>query len=235
MKKDTAPWWITLVAVLVVYNVIVFAVPLGKTPVFFLSWGFTMIAIAAQIHVFRTAFGQGEGARSRFYGFPIAQIGVIYLTAQLVLGLAFMVLGTAFSLPMWIPLVMYIILLGVSATGFVAVGATRDEIVRQDAALKENVSCMRSLQSKAIAILGQTGDSSVREAAGKFAEALRFSDPVSSGTLHEIESELSDCVDEIQRAITDDDSAGAIALLDRANVLLMERNRLCKLNKSDKN
>lgn len=235
MKKDAAPWWVTLAAVLVVYNVIVFAVPFGKTPVFFLSWGFTMIAIAAQIYVFRIAFGKGEGARSRFYGFPIAQIGVIYLAAQLVLGLAFMILATAFSLPIWIPLVMYIILLGMSAIGFVAVGATRDEIVRQDAALKENVSCMRSLQSKAIAILGQTGDSSVREAAGKFAEALRFSDPVSSGTLHEIESELSDCVDEIQRAITDDDSAGAIALLDRANVLLMERNRLCKLNKSDKN
>ena len=94
---------------------------------------------------------------------------------------------------------------------------------------------MRSLQSKAMAILGLAGEGPVREAAGKFAEALRFSDPVSSETLREIESELSNCVDEIQRAVADDDSMGAIALLDRANVLLMERNRLCKLNKSDKN
>lgn len=235
MKKVSVSWWVMLAAVLVVYNVIVFAVPLGKTPVFFLSWVFTMIAIAAQIYVFRAAFGKGEGARSRFYGFPIAQIGVIYLAAQLLLGLAFMVLGTTFSLPLWIPLVMYVILLGISVTGFVATNATRDEIVRQDVTLKENVSCMRSLQSKAMAILGQTGDGPVREAAGKFAEALRFSDPVSSETLREIESELSGCVDEIQRAVVDGDSAGAIALLDRANVLLLERNRLCKLNKSEKN
>lgn len=73
------------------------------------------------------------------------------------------------------------------------------------------------------------------KAAGKFTEAIRFSDPVSSATLNEIEAELSACVDEIQRAVTDDDSTGAIALLDRANVLLLERNRLCKLNKAEKN
>lgn len=234
MKKDTARGWITLAAVLAVYNVIAFAVPVGKGPVFFLSWAFTMIAIAAQIYVLRTAFGQGGGARSRFYGFPIAKIGVMYLAVQLVLGLAFMVLGTVASIPMWIPLVIYIILLGASAIGFVAADATRDEIVRQDAALKADVSCMRSLQSKTMAILGQTGDGSVREAAGKFAEALRFSDPVSSKALREIELELTDCVEEIQRAVTDDDSVCAIALLNRANVLLLERNRLCKLNKSEK-
>ena len=68
MKKNTVRWWVVLAIVLVVYNVIVFAVPLPKTPVFFLSWAFTLIAIAAQIYVIRTAFYHGEGARSKIYG-----------------------------------------------------------------------------------------------------------------------------------------------------------------------
>ena len=73
-----------------------------------------------------------------------------------------------------------------------------------------------------------------QEEAEKFAEALRFSDPVSSESLRELESELLCCVNEIQQAITDSDCAGAIALLKRANALLLERNCLCKLNKSER-
>lgn len=235
MKKSTISWWIALATVLVVYNVIAFAVPFEKTSVFFLSWAFTIIAIVAQVYVFHSAFGQGEEVRSKFYGFPIAQVGVIYLAIQLVLGLVFMALRTAFPLPLWIPLVLYAILLGASVIGFVAVDVTRDEIVRQDTVLKKDVSYMRALQSKAIAIHSQARDGPVRDAAGKFAEAIRFSDPVSSTFLHEIELELSACVDEIQRAVTNNDSAGAISLLDRANALLLERNQLCKLNKAEKN
>lgn len=118
--------------------------------------------------------------------------------------------------------------------GFVAVDVIRDDITQQDVALKDNVACVCSL------LQGHRDPQKnkrhpLREAAGKFAEAIRFSDPVSNASLSEIESELSACVDEIQRAVTDDDSTGAIALLDRANVLLLERNRLCKLNKAEKN
>lgn len=232
MKKNTVRWWSVLAIILVVYNVVIFAVPFERSAVFFLSWLFTLAAICSQIYVIRTAFYQGEGAKSRFYGWPVARIGVVYLTAQILLGLIFMVLGS--NVRLWIPLVLYVVLLGASAVGFIAVDATRDEIVRQDTTLKTDVSCMRSLQSKTMAILMQMGDGPVREATEKFAEALRFSDPVSSGALREIESELSCCVDEIQQAIVDNDSACAIALLDRANVLLLERNRLCKLNKSEK-
>lgn len=235
MKKNTIRWWVILTAVLVVYNVIAFAVPFPKNAVFLLSWVFTMISIITQICVIRTAFYQGEGTKSKFYGFPIAKIGVMYLACQIVLGLAFMAMGLVTAVPMWIPLVLYVGLLGASAIGFVAVDAVRDEVERQDTTLKKDVSCMQSLQFKAMAILGQLERGPVKEAAEKFAEALRFSDPVSSESLREIESELSCCVDDIRQAITDGDSAGAIALLKHANALLLERNRLCKLNKSPKN
>ena len=56
MKKNTIRWWVILTAVLVVYNVIAFAVPFPKNAVFLLSWVFTMISIITQICVIRTAF-----------------------------------------------------------------------------------------------------------------------------------------------------------------------------------
>lgn len=231
MKKNSVRWWVVLAVVLVVYNVIAFAVPFPKNAVFFVSWAFTLIAIAAQIYVVRSAFYRGEGAKSKFYGFPIAKIGAVYLAVQMALSLVFMALGLAVSLPVWVPLVLYVVLLGAAAVGLISTEATRDEIARQDTKLKKDVSCMRTLQSKAMAMVPLAKDASVRAALEKFAEDIRFSDPVSSAALEAAESDLSTCVDDLQQAVLDNDQEAALSLEKRAEMLLAERNRLCKLEK----
>ena len=231
MKKNTTRWWVILAVLLVVYNVIVFAVPFPKNAVFFVSWLFTLAAIGMQVYVVRTAFYRGEGVKSKFYGWPIARFGVMYLAVQLALGLVFMALGFTLAVPVWLPLVLYIILLGVLAVGLIASDAMRAEIVRQDTALKRDVTCMRTLQSKAASMIQLAHDEQTRKLLEKFAEELRFSDPVSSASLRDIEADLTACVDELHQALTDGDEA-SIPLLERKAVsVLMERNRLCKLNK----
>ncbi len=231
MKKNSARWWVIWAVVLAVYNVIVFAVPFPKNAVFFVSWVFSLIAIAAQVYVIRTAFYKGESTTSKFYGFPIAKLGVLYLIVQLALGLMFMALGFALTIPLWVPLVLYIVLLGAAAVGLISTEATRDEIVQQDKKLKKDVSCMRTLQSKVMAMVPLAKDASVRIALEKFAEDIRFSDPVSSAELEAAESDLSTCVDDLQQAVLDNDQEAALSLEKRAEMLLAERNRLCKLEK----
>lgn len=231
MKKNTTRWWVILGAVLVVYNVIVFVVPFPKNPVFFLSWLFTLAAIGAQGYVVRTAFYRGEGVRSKFYGWPIAKIGLAYLAVQLALGLAFMALGLAVSVPVWLPLVLYVVLLGVSAAGFVAADAVRDEVVRQDVKLVKDTSFMHSLQAKAASLPGLTQDAQLARLLEQFAEELRYSDPVSGEALRDAEAELAARTGELQRAVADGDKEAALALERKARAALSERNRLCKLNK----
>lgn len=229
MKKNTVRLWIVLAVILVVYNVIVFAVPFEKSGVFFLSWIFTLIAIAAQVYVIRTAFYHGEGAKSKFYGFPIARIGGAYLVAQIVLGLLFMALGNVVKL--WMPLILYVVLLGISVVGLIASEAMRDEIERQDFKLKKNIACIRALQSKAASMVQLAQDAQVHKALEKFSENLRFSDPVSDESLAAIEADLVACVDELHQAVFDNDHKNAMALEQKAEAILVERNRLCKLGK----
>lgn len=231
MKKNSARWWVVWAIVLVVYNVIVFAIPFPKNAVFFVSWVFTLIAIAAQIYVIRTAFYHGEGAKSKFYGFPIAKIGTGYLAAQMVLGLVFMALGLAVPVPVGISLVLYVVLFGAAAVGLISAEATRDEIVRQDVRLTKDVSCMRTLQSKAASMVQLAQDDSIRTALEKFAEDIGFSDPVSSAALETAEADLSACIDDLQQAVLDNDRETALLLEKRAETLLSERNRLCKVEK----
>lgn len=65
----------------------------------------------------------------------------------------------------------------------------------------------------------------------KLAEDPQFSDPVSSETWREAETELTQCVAELEPAVVDEDIPGSLELCRKSKSLLAERNRLCNLNK----
>ena len=230
MKKNTIRWWVLLGVVLVVYNVLAFALPFPKTAVFAVSYLFSMIAILAQIYVIRTAFYRGEGVKSKFYGFPIAKVGVIYLAIQLIGGLVFMALGLA--VPVWLPLVLYVVLLGIAAAGFVAADAARDEVVRQEVKLEKNVSRMREFQAKGQALVALNKVPEAARPLEKLAENLRFSDPVSNEALAEIEDRLAECLAQLQSEVAAQKKEQILSLCQQAEQVLAERNQLCKLSKA---
>ena len=227
-NKNTARIYIALAVVLAVFCVVAFALPFVKNGVFWVSLIMGVVAIAAQLYVMKTAFAKGESARSKFYGWPIARVGVIYLAAQLVLSLLFM--GLAKWMPLWVVIVVCAVLLGAAAIGFIATDATRDEIERQDVKLKKDVTAMRDLQSKARAMVGQL-DGDAGKALEELSDKLRYSDPVSSDAVREIEEELAKCLDTLQQAVVDGDGDAVLTLCRKTSLTLAERNRVCKLNK----
>lgn len=230
MKKNAIRWWVVLGVVLVVYNVLAFALPFPKTAVFAVSYLFTTIAILAQIYVIRTAFYRGEGVKSKFYGFPIAKLGVIYLAVQLIAGLVFMALGLI--VPVWLPLALYVVLLGIAAAGFVAADAARDEVVRQEVKLEKDVSRMREFQAKGRVLVALNQVSEAARPLEKLAEDLRFSDPVSSEALTEIEDQLAECLAQLQGAVSAQKTEQILSVCQEAERILAERNQLCKLSKA---
>ena len=80
-------------------------------------------------------------------------------------------------------------------------------------------------------MLQLTQSAPVRGELEKFSVALRFSDPVSGDTLHDIEADLIACVDELQQAVAEGNHENTLALIRKASAVLTERNRLCKLDK----
>lgn len=232
MNKNSIRWYISLAIIAIVYSVVVFAIPFPKTSaVFWLSYLFTMAALGVQIYVMHVAFSRGQDIKSKFYGFPIARIGVYYLIVQFSLSSIFIAMATYISVPMWLPLVLYIVLLGSSALGFIAADTVRDEVVRQDVKLEQDISSIRLLQSRVTSLISLAQAESVIQLLTKFSENLRFSDPVSNAALQEVEIELKSCVNELQQAVIDNDTESTLRLVRRAEAILAERNRLCKLNK----
>lgn len=227
--RNRIRWFVVLGVVTVVYNVIAFALPFPKTAVFFISYLFTMIALAAQVYVIHTAFFKGEGIKSKFYGFPIAKLGAMYLVVQLVLGFLFMGLGTV--LPVWIPLILYVALLGAALIGLVAAEGVREEVERQDIRLKKNVGRMRQFQSHTKMLASENQIPEAAEALNKLAEEFRFSDPVSSGATEELEERLAEDLDHLQDAVALLKKEDTLALCRKTSADLLERNHVCKMNK----
>ena len=228
-SKNVIRFLVCMGLLLVVFNVVVFAIPFAKNATFWISYVFGMIAILVQIVVMKIAFTGTKTARSQFYGFPIARIGVVYAIVQVILSIIFMAVGM--FIPFWIPLVLFVVLFGVSAIGFIATDATRDEIVRQDKKIVKDVSYMRNLQSKMNMLVSQCNNAEIKTAVKSLAEDIKYSDPVSSDSLKDIERELYFYIEELQKAVVEND-ANAIELCKKTKSVLAERNRLCKLNKN---
>lgn len=230
LDKNQLRGILILAIVFVAFTVLAFALPFAMNGVFWLAYIFTVVAILAQGYIFHIAFDKGEPVKSKLYGFPIARIGVIYLVAQMVLGLIFMAL--AVFVPVWLAVVVFVLLLAAAGVGFIAADVMRDEVEQQDVQLKKDVSAMRAMQSKMNALAGQSAVPAVTEAMVKLNDEFRYSDPVSEETTVIAEQELLLLLDELQNAVIGGDGEAALQLCKKASLQLAERNRLCKLGKN---
>ena len=144
-KKNTIRGWILIAVLFAAFTAIAFVIPFEKTTVFWVAYCCGVIAILFQIYIFWTSFSGKGDARSRFYGFPIARLGIYYLVAQLIVSIIEIALATI--LPLWVVVLVNIILFALAVVGCITAETMRDEIVRQDGQIKKSVANIRELQS----------------------------------------------------------------------------------------
>lgn len=229
MSKKRIQSLIIIGIILVLFNVISFAVPFAKNVVFALSYIFASIAILLQIYVLHKSFSNGKELKSKLYGFPIAKIGVVYLCVQIIASIIAMSLSK--FIPIWVVVILYVFIIGLSAIGFITADAIREEVVRQDEKLKVVVSTMRELQSKSKFLAKQCENTVAFKALEDMAEKFRYSDPVSCNATAHLENELKMYLEEIQISINETEYQCVMDFCKKIEIILEERNRLCKLNK----
>ena len=229
MTKNKVRMAVAAAVVLVLYHLIAFLLPFVKTASFWLAYVFTLASFAVVAYSLAIAFRKGSDTKSKFYGFPIAKIGVTYGALQLVVGLAIMALGLL--VPWVVTVLVCAIMLGVALLGVIGADVMRDEVEALDERLAGQVVMMRQLQSKVNQMPAMCEDASARAALQAFSEEIRYSDPVSSPAIAEIEADLGAVIDELQQAVVDGDVEAVKTFCRKGMAVLAERNRLCKLNK----
>lgn len=221
MKKNSTKGYVILGILFALISIIAFAVPTVKTATFWIAYVFTAAAFAAQIIIWRTALGK-ETLKSKFLGFPVVHIGIVYTVIQVIAFAVFMFVPT---LPTWSAIVVCSVIAGISAVCMISADAGRNEIERVEAEVQKKVFYIRELQTVVELLTDVETDADTKAALDQLAEKIRFSDPMSHEQLVDLENKISAKVLELKTA------PNKVEIITELNSLLDERNKKCKIAK----
>lgn len=222
MKKNSTKGYFILGILFVLVSVIAFVLPTEKTSTFWLAYAFTAVAFAAQIPIWKSDFGKEKMLKSKFLGFPVVHIGVVYAVLQAIAFAVFLFVPTA---PVWIAVVVCVLIAGLSSVCMISADAGRSEIERVEAKVQGKVFYIKSLQADVELLANQEPDPETKAALTQLAEKIRFSDPMSHEKLADLENKISTKVAELKTA------PNKLEIITELNSLLDERNNKCKILK----
>ena len=222
MKKNSTKGYVILGILFVLISIIAFAVPTVKTATFWIAYVFTAAAFAAQIGIWKTALGKEGTLKSKFLGFPVVHIGIVYAIIQTVAFAVFLFVPT---LPVWSAIVVCSVIAGISAVCMISVDAGRNEIERVEAKVQNKVFYIRELQADIELLADNETNADVKTALTQLAEKIRFSDPMSNEQLADLEGKISIKIEELKT------TSSQLEIITELNSLLDERNKKCKILK----
>ena len=212
------------------YNVLFFAIPFPKSGAAWLTYVFTLVSFGVSFISLRLTLDGNKNLESKFYGFPIYRIAVIYLSIQLVLGFTICLLGYSFEFPLWLATVINIIVLGIALIGMIADRRISEYIDDNVIKKKNDLNAIKELILAAAEIESIIPEGTTRERMDKLTEILRYSDPVSSEKTMELDNEL---LIEMQKLSTmlEEKESGIEEQIDYISRKLKARNLRCRAEK----
>ena len=221
MKKNSVKGYALIGIIFILITVVSLAIPTSKNAAFWIAYIFTVVALAAQIVLWKRTFGHKE-LKSKFLGFPIVHIGIVYLIVQIAVLFIFVF---AEKLPTWSALVICTAIAAIAATFMIAADVGRTEIERVEQKVKGKVFYIKNLQVDMEILAGAEKDAKTKKALEQLAEKTRFSDPMSNVQLAPLEERIAIAVESLKSS---DDK---MKIIEELNLLLDERNRKCKILK----
>lgn len=233
MNKIKRNYFIVIGILVVVYNVLVFAIPYPhkSDAVFITVWLAGLIAILSQIYFAYVSFKNKETLKSKLYGLPILRVGLIYLVTQLILTLLFLIIGAFVKIPYWVVIIPVVIVLGLAAIGLIVVDSYREGIEMLEESIPVNTDFMNDFKVDVEIFTKRNMESPVIKKLEIFNDEVKYSDPVSTEALAEIEEEIECKFNELKGLVIEANYERCDLLLDTLISLIQERNLKCKKGK----
>ena len=223
---------IIFAVIIALINLIVFSVfsPLSLETanlklVFWFSYAFMMIAFGMQ--VLALLMGRfRDGIEAAFFGFPLISVSIFYFAITTVLSLMFMILVSfSVEVPLILVIVLEVILLGVFIIAFVVSLAHRDAVSEIDQNIKKNVRTIRNLTGDVESLAEAIEDREMKKALSALAEDFRYSDPMTTDAVADLDLQMKDAVAELELLVSEGDLTALAAKVRETKLLIAKRNR----------
>lgn len=194
--------------VLAVYHLLVFLFIPPLTAVFWMSYGFMLIAFGLQIVGMYLSFRE-LSVEAAFFGIPLAQFTLYYFFAELFMSIVFMI----FQIVTWIiPLFLQALLLAIyGVVAIVSVGA-RDASVAKTTQVQSATAVHRLQAGEVEMLIREVSDPGLQRRLRDLADTVRYSDPITHPAVQELENQIQrEMVLLHQHCITGDVAAASVS------------------------
>jgi len=207
--------------ILVVYHLVIFLTLKPLSNVFWISYGFMMVAFLAQLVGMHLSFKEMT-VRAAFFGIPLAQFTLFYFFAELFMSVVFMFFQ---QVPPVIPFLLQTLLLAVYVIVAIVSVWTRDTAVDVSKHYKQNVTAVRMDTIDIETLRDAAQDPELKNQLRRLADAVRFSDPMTNPAIADVEASIKQETFALQTYCEDGDVPAAKDACARLLRLYVERNR----------
>ncbi|WP_419026324.1 hypothetical protein [Emergencia sp.] len=227
MRKDKYGIGVILI-LLILFNVIAFAVPHRQSSAFWPAYVFTVAAIMMQFLYFSMAFKYAHHKEKVFWGLSRIHVSITYLILQFISGLFFMYAGFVQS---WVAVAVGTLLLGGYLLIFISSHFAQKNAERVENNIEEDTSFIRTLTIYLETLYDMTSDDMLKEELKKLYNVCKYSDPVSSEKLVTLEEEISVTYKALYDYVQAKDFSNAQNACETLYHRILERNHACRLLK----
>lgn len=212
------------VIVFIILNVIIFVIPSSYTGAFWVGYIFSVISFGVMFYVWYRFLKTKEKLFSKILNIPIINIAMGYFIVQMVL---LFVLKFVYVTPTWLAIVISVVFLALAFIFMMIMESSENYIEERDKEVAIKVYFIKSLQVDVEMIAEKVSNEEVKKKLKVLAEKIRYSDPMSSELLKDIEEKISSKV-EIMKETNETEINW---IIDEVEKLLLERNKKCKILK----
>lgn len=223
-KKYYVAAWLIAVAV---FHVLMFLLPAEiinrDENRFWIVYGAVLFSFIGQA-VCSLFYANKAKKEERFYYIPVVLIGYIALLVTFLLALQTITLQ---FLPDWFTIIVVILVFAYYALAVIRTLSAAEMICEIDKKVEKQTAFIRTLSTKANVLI-QSASQELKPMTKQVYEALRYSDPMSSGELTMVEEDIINQFEVFSAAINDNQKEAAECAVQKIMTLIKERNELCK-------
>lgn len=229
-KRLDNKWIATIVIAIIfaLYSLVAFVLIGYRGKQFLTAYLFTLAAYLFLIISIWVVSGKKNDLKDIFLGISVWRISIIYVVAQTMLGLVFMVLSIDGFI---LSVVLQLILVGVYIALVCTAYAAKNTVSDIEDTVKKKRNYLGILKTELDTLLLQEASAHVKEALVELAEVVRYSDPMSADELQTIEDDILERVSILASGYSVCGEEEKLASINLIKNKVMTRNMKCKMLK----
>ena len=229
MKRARNTFLIIWAICFALYNVIVFVVPNENygTESFWIGYALITVALVGNLASSFIALNSKTNAKL-FNNIPLITTSIVETVVSSIAGAVFIAVP---GIKSWAVVVVSAVILAISAIVSVIAKSTADTVSDIDDKIKKQTSFIKGITLDAELLMSSAGNDEIKAEIKKVYEAFRFSDPMSSDALNDVEDRIQNQFNLLQEVVITENTEKVSQVSKDLLNLIDYRNKKCKISK----